>query len=75
MRYTGRGTTMLCPYNNLYRTLLQSAVFACAVKQCQDNNILIVAPGGNDKGECWCIPAIIPGVLTVGAMRFGRTAV
>ncbi len=44
-------------------------LFARAVKQCQDNNILIVAPGGNDKGECWCIPAIIPGVLTVGAMR------
>ncbi|MEC4814229.1 MAG: PatA/PatG family cyanobactin maturation protease [Scytonema sp. PMC 1069.18] len=44
-------------------------LFARAVKQCQDNNILIVAPGGNDKGECWCIPAIIGGVLTVGAMR------
>jgi Subtilase family len=44
-------------------------LFARAVKQCQDNNILIVAPGGNDKGECWCIPAILPGVLTVGAMR------
>lgn len=44
-------------------------LFARAVKQCQDNNILIVAPGGNDKGECWCIPAIIPGVLTVGAIR------
>lgn len=44
-------------------------LFARAVKQCQDNNILIVAPAGNDKGECWCIPAIIPGVLTVGAMR------
>ncbi|WP_339381409.1 S8 family serine peptidase [Brasilonema bromeliae] len=44
-------------------------LFARAVKQCQDNNILIVAPGGNDKGECWCIPAIISGVLTVGAMR------
>jgi hypothetical protein len=44
-------------------------LFARAVKQCQDNNILIVAPGGNNKGECWCIPAIIPSVLTVGAMR------
>ncbi len=44
-------------------------LFARAVKQCQDNNILIVAPGGNDKGECWCIPAILPGVLTVGAIR------
>lgn len=44
-------------------------IFARAVKQCQDNNILIVAPGGNDKGECWCIPSILPDVLTVGAMR------
>lgn len=44
-------------------------LFARAVKQCQDNNILIVAPGGNDKGECWCIPAILPGVITVGAIR------
>jgi hypothetical protein len=44
-------------------------IFARAVKQCQDSNILIVAPGGNDKGECWCIPAILPDVLTVGAMR------
>jgi len=44
-------------------------IFARAVKQCQESNILIVAPGGNDKGECWCIPAILPDVLTVGAMR------
>ncbi|MFK0733149.1 MAG: PatA/PatG family cyanobactin maturation protease [Gloeotrichia echinulata GP01] len=44
-------------------------LFARAVKQCQDNNILIVAPGGNDKGECWCIPAILPSVITVGAIR------
>ena len=44
-------------------------IFARAVKQCQDSNILIIAPGGNDKGECWCIPAILPEVLTVGAMR------
>ncbi len=44
-------------------------LFARAVKQCQDNNMLIIAPGGNDKGECWCIPSILPGVITVGAMR------
>jgi cyanobactin maturation PatA/PatG family protease len=44
-------------------------IFARAVKQCQDSNILIIAPGGNDKGECWCIPSILPDVLTVGAMR------
>ncbi|HLO52157.1 MAG TPA: PatA/PatG family cyanobactin maturation protease [Kamptonema sp.] len=51
------------------QTGVSPELFARAVKQCQDNNILIVAPGGNDKGECWCIPAILPGVLTVGAIR------
>ena len=44
-------------------------IFSRAVKQCQDSNVLVVAPGGNDKGECWCIPSILPDVLTVGAMR------
>lgn len=40
-----------------------------AVKQCQDNNILIVAPAGNNKGECFCAPAILPNVLAVGMMK------
>lgn len=40
-----------------------------AIRQAQDNNILIVAPGGNDKGECWCVPAVLENVLTVGAMK------
>lgn len=40
-----------------------------ALRQCQKNNILIIAPAGNDKGECWCIPAILPDVLAVGAMK------
>ena len=40
-----------------------------AVKKCQDNNILIVAPAGNNKGECLCIPAVLPGTLAVGAMK------
>ena len=40
-----------------------------AVKKCQDNNILIVAPAGNNKGECWCIPAVLPRTLAVGAMK------
>ncbi|NEQ62121.1 MAG: PatA/PatG family cyanobactin maturation protease [Moorea sp. SIO4A1] len=40
-----------------------------AVRQAQENNVLVVAPGGNDKGECWCIPAVLPGVLTVGAYK------
>ena len=40
-----------------------------AVRQAQRNNVLIVAPGGNNEGECWCIPAVLPNVLTVGAMK------
>ncbi len=40
-----------------------------AIRQCQENNILVIAPGGNDQGECWCIPAVLPDVLAVGAMK------
>ena len=40
-----------------------------ALKKCQDNNILMVAPAGNNKGECWCMPASLPGVLSVGALK------
>ncbi|BAZ31345.1 peptidase S8/S53 [Cylindrospermum sp. NIES-4074] len=40
-----------------------------AVKQCQDNGILIVAPSGNNKGEWFCAPAILPNVLAVGMMK------
>ncbi|MFG6098919.1 PatA/PatG family cyanobactin maturation protease [Leptothoe sp. ISB3NOV94-8A] len=40
-----------------------------AVQQCQENNILIVAPAGNDKGECFCVPAVLPNVLSVGMMK------
>ncbi|MGB7427759.1 MAG: PatA/PatG family cyanobactin maturation protease [Microcoleaceae cyanobacterium] len=40
-----------------------------ALKKCQDNNILVVAPAGNNKGECWCMPAALPGTLAVGAMK------
>lgn len=44
-----------------------------AVKKCQDNNILIVAPAGNNKGECWCLPAALPRTLAVGAMKADGT--
>ncbi len=40
-----------------------------AIKTCLDEGILIVSPAGNDRGECWTMPAAIPGVLAVGAMR------
>ena len=38
-----------------------------AIRNCVDNNVLVVAPSGNDKGECFCVPAIVPGVIAVGA--------
>ncbi|TRU31136.1 MAG: PatA/PatG family cyanobactin maturation protease [Microcystis aeruginosa Ma_MB_F_20061100_S20] len=40
-----------------------------AIRQAQANNVLVIAPGGNDKGECWCVPAVLENVLTVGAMK------
>ncbi|MBD2214523.1 PatA/PatG family cyanobactin maturation protease [Nostoc linckia FACHB-104] len=40
-----------------------------AVKRCQDNNILIIAPSGNNKGEWFCAPAILPNVLAVCMMK------
>ncbi len=44
-----------------------------SVKKCHDNNILIVSPTGNDKGECWCLPAVLPGTLAVGAAKVDGT--
>src|SRR5213594_2331428 len=35
-----------------------------AVCRYQDRNGLIVAPGGNDRGVYWCIPAVLSDVLT-----------
>jgi hypothetical protein len=40
-----------------------------ALRKCLDHNILIVAPAGNNEGECWCMPASLPGVLSVGALK------
>ena len=44
-------------------------LLAQAVKKCQDHNILIVAPAGNNQGDCWCLPAGLPSVLAVGALK------
>jgi thiazoline dehydrogenase / protease len=44
-------------------------LLARAVKKCLDDNILIVAPVGNDGGDCRCIPAVLPGMLAVGALK------
>lgn len=39
-----------------------------AVQLCNENNVLIVAAGGNDGCECLHVPASLPTVLAVGAM-------
>jgi cyanobactin maturation PatA/PatG family protease len=44
-------------------------LLARAVKTCLDDDILIVAPVGNDGGDCRCIPAVLPGTLGVGALK------
>lgn len=40
-----------------------------ALRKCLDHNILIVAPAGNNAGEWSCMPASLPGVLSVGALK------
>ncbi len=40
-----------------------------AIRTCIDNNILVIAPTGNDNGERWCLPAALPDVLAVGALN------
>ncbi|HAX85206.1 MAG TPA: hypothetical protein DCY91_02840 [Cyanobacteria bacterium UBA11370] len=44
-----------------------------AIKKCQDNNILIVSPTGNNSNESWCLPAVLPGTLAVGAAKVDGT--
>ncbi|MEG4576787.1 PatA/PatG family cyanobactin maturation protease [Microcoleus sp. N3A4] len=44
-----------------------------AIKKCQDNNILIVAPVGNNFNKSWCLPAVVPGTLAVGAAKVDGT--
>jgi len=40
-----------------------------SIRLCIANNILVIAPAGNDNGECWCLPAAFPDVLAVGALN------
>ncbi|MEQ9668019.1 PatA/PatG family cyanobactin maturation protease [Coleofasciculus sp. G2-EDA-02] len=44
-----------------------------AIKKCQDNNILIVAPVGNNVHQYSCLPAMLPGTLAVGAAKVDGT--
>lgn len=51
------------------QTAIAEELLEKAVRQAQESNVLIVAPTGNDKDECWCLPAVMPGVLGVGALK------
>ncbi|MBB2915318.1 GNAT superfamily N-acetyltransferase [Streptosporangium becharense] len=44
-----------------------------AVNRALDAGVLIVAPAGNDHGHCGIAPAVLPGVLAVGAHRADGT--
>jgi thiazoline dehydrogenase / protease len=44
-------------------------LLARVLRGCLDDSILVVAPVGNDGGECRCFPAVLPDVLAVGALR------
>jgi cyanobactin maturation PatA/PatG family protease len=43
-------------------------LLAKSIQHCLDENIIVIAPAGNDSGACQCIPAALPGVLAVGAL-------
>ncbi|MDD1534729.1 hypothetical protein C7U89_14930 [Bradyrhizobium sp. WBOS4] len=51
------------------RTDAPHDLLARAVRRCLDDNILIVAPAGNNAGDCRCFPAALPGTLAVGALK------
>ncbi|MFP4575222.1 MAG: PatA/PatG family cyanobactin maturation protease [Coleofasciculus sp.] len=44
-------------------------ILAKAVRFCNDNGVLIVAAAGNDACRCLHVPAALPAVLAVGAMK------
>ena len=44
-------------------------LLADAVRNCANNNVLIVAAAGNEGCECLHIPGALPSVLAVGAMN------
>lgn len=44
-------------------------LLARTVRRCLDDNILVVAPAGNNGGDCRCIPAVLPGTVAVGALK------
>ncbi|GAA3115350.1 S8 family serine peptidase [Streptosporangium carneum] len=44
-----------------------------AVRRAVEAGVLVTAPAGNDYGECGIAPALLPGVLAVGAHRLDGT--
>ena len=44
-----------------------------AIKKCHNNNVLIVAPTGNNFSKHWCLPAVTPGIIGVGAAKVDKT--
>ena len=51
------------------QTGMAQDILARAVQTCRERNILVIAPAGNDGGDCWCLPALLPGAIAVGAMK------
>ena len=62
-----------CAFCRPTQTSEGEEILVQAIKKCQDNNVLIVAPTGNNANECWCLPAVISGPLAVGAAKVDGT--
>ena len=56
-----------CAFCRPTQTSEGEEILVKALKKCQDNNILVVAPTGNNSNESWCLPAVLSGTLAVGA--------
>jgi cyanobactin maturation PatA/PatG family protease len=62
-----------CAFCRPTQTSEGEEILVQAIKKCQDNNILIVSPTGNNSNESWCLPAVLPGILAVGAAKVDGT--
>lgn len=62
-----------CAFCRPTQTSEGEEILVQAIKKCQDNNILIVAPVGNNFNKSWCLPAVLPGILAVGAAKVDGT--
>nr|ANA85201.1 BisG [Prochloron sp. LV5] len=62
-----------CAFCRPTQTSEGEEILVQAIKKCQDNNVLIVSPAGNNANESWCLPAVLPGTLAVGAAKVDGT--